>query len=274
MATASEVLRIAAGEIGYSRWTDPQPGTKYGRWYAQSHGSYYGASGVPFCAMFVSWVMSRAGQAFPGLPAAYVPYVLSAGRSRAVSTRSARPGDIVIFNWDGGVVDHIGFIEANHGSYIQTIEGNTNNGRVARRTRAWSTVAAVLRPAYTGAAQSGGTSAGSGALAVDGMCGPATVRRWQQVMGTTIDGIISGQVRPDGRTWGRPNLSDAAVRYGAGGSDLIRAVQRRIGGLSVDGLLGPATIRALQKHLGVAQDSWFGPGTARALQSRLNTGRF
>ena len=29
MATASEVLRIAAGEIGYSRWTDPQPGTKY-----------------------------------------------------------------------------------------------------------------------------------------------------------------------------------------------------------------------------------------------------
>ena len=46
MATASEVLRIAAGEIGYSRWTDPQPGTKYGRWYAQSHGSYYGASGV------------------------------------------------------------------------------------------------------------------------------------------------------------------------------------------------------------------------------------
>ena len=143
MATASEVLRIAAGEIGYSRWTDPQPGTKYGRWYAQSHGSYYGASGVPFCAMFVSWVMSRAGQAFPGLPAAYVPYVLSAGRSRAVSTRSAKPGDIVIFNWDGGVVDHIGFVEANHGSYIQTIEGNTNNGRVARRTRAWNTLSLI-----------------------------------------------------------------------------------------------------------------------------------
>ena len=156
MATASEVLRIAAGEIGYSRWTDPQPGTKYGRWYAQSHGSYYGASGVPFCAMFVSWVMSRAGQAFPGLPAAYVPYVLSAGRSRAVTTRSAKPGDIVIFNWDGGVVDHIGFVEANHGSYIQTIEGNTNNGRVARRTRAWNTIAAILRPAYSGSATSSG----------------------------------------------------------------------------------------------------------------------
>lgn len=246
MATASEVLRIAAGEIGYSRWTDPQPGTKYGRWYAQSHGSYYGASGVPFCAMFVSWVMSRAGQAFPGLPAAYVPYVLSAGRSRAVSTRSAKPGDIVIFNWDGGVVDHIGFVEANHGSYIQTIEGNTNNGRVARRTRAWNTIAAILRPAYSGSAASSG---GTGRLTVDGSCGP------------------------DGRTWGRPALVDSCVRYGGGGSNLIRAVQRKLS-LTADGLLGPATIRALQKHLGVAQDSWFGPGTARALQSRINTGRF
>lgn len=215
MATASEVLRIAAGEIGYSRWTDPQPGTKYGRWYAQSHGSYYGASGVPFCAMFVSWVMSRAGQAFPGLPAAYVPYVLSAGRSRAVSTRSAKPGDIVIFNWDGGVVDHIGFVEANHGSYIQTIEGNTNNGRVARRTRAWNTIAAILRPAYSGSATSSGggtaSSGGTGRLTVDGSCGPATIRRWQQVMGTSVDGIISGQYRPDEQDMG-PTRARGLVR--------------------------------------------------------------
>lgn len=189
----------------------------------------------------------------------------------------AKPGVIVIFNWDGGVVDHIGFVEANHGSYIQTIEGNTNNGRVARRTRAWNTIAAILRPAYSGSATSSGggtaSSGGTGRLTVDGSCGPATIRRWQQVMGTSVDGIISGQYRPDGRTWGRPALVDSCVRYGGGGSNLIRAVQRKLS-LTADGLLGPATIRALQKHLGVAQDSWFGPGTARALQSRLNTGRF
>lgn len=183
----------------------------------------------------------------------------------------------MIFNWDGGVVDHIGFVEANHGSYIQTIEGNTNNGRVARRTRAWNTIAAILRPAYSGSATSSGggtaSSGGTGRLTVDGSCGPATIRRWQQVMGTSVDGIISGQYRPDGRTWGRPALVDSCVRYGGGGSNLIRAVQRKLS-LTADGLLGPATIRALQKHLGVAQDSWFGPGTARALQSRLNTGRF
>ena len=52
----------------------------------------------------------------------------------------------------------------------------------------------------------GGTNTGSGKLDVDGYCGPATIRRWQQVMGTSVDGIISGQYRPDGRTWGRPAL--------------------------------------------------------------------
>ncbi|MBW3088842.1 CHAP domain-containing protein [Bifidobacterium sp. 82T24] len=267
MATATDVLRVAAGQIGYSRWNDSQQGTKYGRWYAASHGSYYGANGVPYCAMFVSWVMAQAGQSFPGLPAAYVPYVLSAGRAagREVAKTAARPGDLVIFNWDGGVVDHIGFVEVNRGSYLQTIEGNTNNGAVARRTRAWGVVAAILRPSY-------GSVAVNGALAVDGYCGVATVSRWQRVMGTPVDGVITGQVVPDNRTYGRPNLM--SYGYGGYGSTMIRAVQRKIGGLSVDGLLGPATIRAIQRRLGVAADAWFGPATVKALQKRLNSNRF
>ena len=102
---------------------------------------------------------------------------------------------------------------------------------------------------------------------------PGTVRRWQQVMGTAVDGIISGQQVPDGRTYARPAIDSSVVRYGAGGSDLIRAVQRRLG-CGVDGLLGPATIRAIQAHYGLAQDASFGPATARALQSALNQGRF
>lgn len=59
----------------------------------------------------------------------------------------------------------------------------------------------------------------------------------------------------------------------AHGSDLIRAVQRRLG-CGADGLLGPATIRAIQAHYGLARDASFGPATARALQSALNQGRF
>lgn len=119
----------------------------------------------------------------------------------------------------------------------------------------------------------GVSSASAGALAVDGNVGPATVRRWQQVMGTAVDGIISGQQVPDERTYWRPAIDSSVVRYGAGGSDLIRAVQRRLG-CGVDGLLGPATIKAIQRHYGLAQDASFGPATARALQSALNQGRF
>ena len=113
----------------------------------------------------------------------------------------------------------------------------------------------------------------NGSLAVDGNVGPATVRKWQQVMGTTVDGIISGQLVPDQRTYWRPAIDDSVVTYGGYGSDLIRAVQKRLG-CGADGLLGPATIRAIQKHYGLAQDASFGPATARALQNALNNNRF
>lgn len=106
-------------------------------------------------------------------------------------------------------------------------------------------------------------------LVVDGSAGPATIRRWQQVMGTTVDGVISGQLVPKG--YARPALK--SVTYGGGGSQLIRAVQRKLN-LTQDGLLGPATIRAIQQHLGVAVDASFGPATVRALQTRLNNNTF
>lgn len=113
----------------------------------------------------------------------------------------------------------------------------------------------------------------SGKLAVDGYCGAATIRKWQSVMHTQVDGIISGQVVPDNRIYGRPNLVTAQVRYGNTGSNLIRAVQRQLG-ITADGFLGPNTIRAIQKHLGVGTDGWFGPATVKALQNQLNRNRF
>lgn len=160
--TAESVLAVARNEIGYSRWDDPQPGTKYGRWYEEQidrdSGNYdFGASGVPFCAMYVSWVLAQAGASCVGFPGAYCPSIVQAGRSRGktVSCSNARPGDVVLFDWNGdGDSDHVGFVESNSGSYLQCIEGNTNNGAVARRTRAYSTVICVIRPDYDGASSS------------------------------------------------------------------------------------------------------------------------
>ena len=150
--TAQNVLGWAAGEIGYTRWDDPEEGSKYGRWYAKRHGAYYGTSGVPFCAMGASWCATdnEDKSVLPGGDFAYVPYGIAAAarEGRLVSPMTqAAPGDLVCFDWDDdGIADHVGIVEANYGSWVQTIEFNTssgaagsqsNGGGVYRRSRDW-----------------------------------------------------------------------------------------------------------------------------------------
>lgn len=165
MASANKVLSIAAGEVGYIALNDPNEGSKYGRWMADKTGnSYYRghSTKVPWCAMFASWVLDQAGMTVPGMPTASCTALRNACASAGmiVPKMSAQPGDIVIFDWPGsndGANDHVGFVELNRSTYIQTIEGNTssgasgsqgNGGMVARRTRDWSVVQDVIRPAY------------------------------------------------------------------------------------------------------------------------------
>jgi cell wall-associated NlpC family hydrolase len=59
-----------------------------------------------------------------------------------VGRTEPKPGDIAIFNWDGGAPDHIGIVEKNLGNgQFVSIEGNTaigndsNGGEVMRRQR-------------------------------------------------------------------------------------------------------------------------------------------
>lgn len=106
-------------------------------------------------------------------------------------------------------------------------------------------------------------------IAVDGIIGAATVRRWQSVMGTTVDGVVSNQLNV---TY-RPALFAVNHNEPYGQSQLVRAVQSVVG-VTVDGLLGPETIKAIQRRLGVAVDGVLGRETAKALQRRLNEGRF
>lgn len=274
---ADGVISIAAAEIGYSRWNDTEAGTKYGRWYAQQTGSsYYGTSGVPYCAMFVSWVMAQTGAKCEGIPGAYCPWILTAGRKagKAIPTASARKGDVVLFDWEGdGVSDHVGFVERNSGGVLYTIEGNTNNGAVARRTRSYGTVIGVIRPDY----DNGESAPQNGsALAVDGVWGTATTSALQTTLGTEADGVVSDQYigyRPD-----NPGLSMSSWQWHSKttlGSDMVRALQRELGA-TVDGIAGPKTFKALQKHLGTYQDGVIdNPSTCvKELQTRLNAGTF
>lgn len=273
--TVQDVLRIAAGEVGYSRWDDPEEGTKYGRWYASITGSpYFGKSGVPYCAMWVSWVFDQAGVQCEGFPRA-VAIDARDGFNRAFRPSESKSGDAIGFDWDAdGTGDHVGIVESRYGDWvtISTFEGNTGNGEVKRCTRHVSQCTVAVRPYY---AESSSPAKDEGRLDVDGVAGPNTVSEWQRQMGTEVDGVISGQMRDHDRY--RRNVW--AVDHGNGGSQLVRAVQRRVGAW-VDGDWGEQTtrqIQALLRHWGYytgAIDGDFGHHSVESLQRSLNDGRW
>ena len=147
--TAQDVLRIAASQLGYY---SPDMDSKYGDWYAEYTGeSWYGGKWIAWCAMFVSWVFNQAGAKCVGLPGAYTPTMSNKAlvEGKVVNKYSAKPGDVVYFTWGNGgdYIDHVGIVEKNNGSYIQTIEGNTSNA-VMRKTRSWDCVGYIVRPDY------------------------------------------------------------------------------------------------------------------------------
>lgn len=101
-------------------------------------------------------------------------------------------------------------------------------------------------------------------LEVDGELGPKTIKRWQQVMGTPADGVIT-----------------------PGNSMLVAAVQRRLNEFGYrlvvdgDGIYQNGkrskTIGALQRYLKVPVDEYLSvpvSNTVKALQRRLNENKF
>ena len=189
------VLDVARGELGYDRFADPEQGTKYGRWYADDHGAYFGTTGVPYCAMFTSWCFAQAGASCAGLPAASTTAIKraaeKAGRLRG-SVRDAQPGDVLLFSWTSNPndLDHTCICEANCGSYVQTIEGNVGGGKVQRRTRDWKYCMFAVIPEggseesspEVPEEQDGFIDPAETILAYDGYFGPLTVKYVQRAI--------------------------------------------------------------------------------------------
>jgi hypothetical protein len=116
---------------------------------------WYGLTG-PWCAMFTTYSYVNAGsKAFvKGSRYAYVPYIVAdarAGRNGLQVIREPKPGDVVCYDWDGGVADHVGLFEKGTAASFTAIEGNTslgndsNGGEVMRRSRQGSQVEAFVR---------------------------------------------------------------------------------------------------------------------------------
>lgn len=108
-------------------------------------------------------------------------------------------------------------------------------------------------------------------LKVDGKWGNSTTKALQKALGTVQDGFISHQLRNDVTN----ALYGTTVKFGnkKGGSPMVQALQRKVG-VKVDGLLGPATVRALQKYLLTTQDGRLSRPSlvVKAVQRSLNEG--
>lgn len=154
MASAADILRIAAGEIG-TQEIGSTNNVKYNTWYyghAVSGGSY------PWCAVFVSWVLSQAGM---GLKIASVSGLMAhyqaSGRYHPKAGYTPKAGDIFICKSRG--TSHTGFVRSGGGTFT-TIEGNSGNA-VKSLTRHVSdaSVTGFCSPDYDGS----GISASGGA---------------------------------------------------------------------------------------------------------------
>lgn len=112
-----------------------------------------------------------------------------------------------------------------------------------------------------------------GKLTVDGEIGPETITAFQRLLGTPVDGYISGQPASRKKYW--PAICDSACGWTGGKSQFVAAMQSAVGA-SVDGSLGKGTARSLQSFLRsegfpCSVDGVFGAESAEALQRWLNS---
>lgn len=119
------------------------------------------AKGAPWCVGEVSYTFNKTGNAarwYGGKPVFYVPYAqewMAKHYDTVYDYRSGgdlskvKKGDVVVFMWTKGSRDHIGFARAaGETGKLDTIEGNTSGGIVAKRTREKKYIFAVYRPPY------------------------------------------------------------------------------------------------------------------------------
>lgn len=152
MTTAKKMIQVASKYIGVSG-TD----NIFNTWYWGYH--CYDENTYPWCAVFQSYVAKEASLKC-NYSASAAGFANQFERIPVDKEHTVKPGDIVVFNWDGNTstswCHHVGLVEwstIGADGKFGTIEGNTTNtpgGKVARVTRTnWgSYFTAFFRPKY------------------------------------------------------------------------------------------------------------------------------
>lgn len=269
MPSPSDLINIVTKELG-------NPGGKYWNWFFGNDWAYVNGYLTPYCACFVSWGLAEVPVTCPGFPRSVAIDRRDDLGGRMIEPNLLTMGDVVGFDWDNDHKgDHVGFVEDGDSMDISiiTIEGNTDGGIVARKTRHRSSVTCGVRPRYTGASL-------YGKLDVDCWGGKKTISKWQDQLQTGTDGKISDQCFNHAQY--RRNIlvcddihhSDY-LPFDYKGSALIRKVQK-ICKVDIDGDWGHDTSAGIQKFLKSKHyytgdiDSDFAHHSVKALQESLN----
>lgn len=197
----------------------------------------------PWCGAFVHAALDHAGVKGLSSRMRYCPYIIEdakAGKNgllKVVPWEDRTPGDLLVYQWDTGPVDHVGlyFSDARGPVTVNTVEGNTavgndsNGGEVMRRVRDRKFVAAVVRPAYPAT--------------------PADPCEWpgitlQKGSKGALVKHIQGWVNTLQKAGFSYNHLDVDGDFGDATEHAIRVYQDRHD-LTVDGVVGPKTWAAL-----------------------------
>lgn len=114
----------------------------------------------PWCGAFVAACLRKAGVPVTDRMR-YCPWIIEDAKSgrnglaKLVTYAQRQPGDLFVYQWDSGPVDHVGiYTGTDVNGLAVVIEGNTainndsNGGQVMKRERDRKFVAAVVRPAW------------------------------------------------------------------------------------------------------------------------------
>ena len=239
MTSNTELLKIAQKHLG-------QGGAVFRK--------YCGLpSGAAWCNAFVDYVANEGGVKslyFNGAKETYCPHSIAWCRKNLaqVPLYIAMPMDIIYFDWDrNNVPNHIGFVRATKDtSSIYTIEGNTDGGKVAQKTRPSKYVCGIFRPQFP-------HTFNNKKLTVDGVMGYQTIGGLQKALKTLK--YYTGSV-------------DCILGLGT-----VKALQK-LAGVSQDGQWGTGTSKAIQKKIGTSADGAFGVNSVKALQKWINANAF
>ena len=288
--TATQVIEVAASQIG-GHYPASSP---YGTWYgARLKDPRFAAAA--FCAMGLSWSFGQLPGGLDIFPLhAYTPSGVQAFKSRAQwyqGLEGIRRGDAVYFDFPGSPdrISHVGIVEStNSDGSVNTIEFNTSstidgnqiNGRTVARKRRKAYIVGYGRPLYGSGVptQNARLNAdGSLRLSLDGRRGPATIARWQEVMFTMVDGVLSNPsavIRADQRFLNSCINSDILYalthkpRLDVDGEDDLETCLARQYWLRMHAVSAEMQIALTGRMLNI--DGVFGPKSIKIFQHALN----